>query len=86
MDKIVLRIPTTQFGYMEVHRDFALEDREKIYQEAIDDIRLIGELWNKPKDSKKPTKLGETMVENGHTYKAAQNEKTGELFWMIDKI
>ena len=85
MDKIKLHIPTISYGFIEVEREFALEDKEKLYKEAVEDFRLISKIWKEPETTGDPQYLGQTMVERGHTYKAVQNLKTNKLYWLIDK-
>ena len=91
MDKITLHIPTVSFGFIEVEREYSLENKEKLYKEAVDDFKLISNMWKSPevnKDPKlgQPDTLGQTKIENGHVYKAVKNEGSNTLYWLIDKV
>ena len=83
MNKATLRVPLGQYGFVEREYEDAPDNKF-----LVDEYKHIQELYSeKPKlKTNNPTTIGQTMEEGGHTYKAVQNEKTQELYWMIDKI
>ena len=81
MDKIKMHIPTNQYGFIEVEREFALENKEKLYKEAVDDFKLISHLWNNP-DKEEALKLGQTKKDKwGNIYEVGQRGD-GKLLWI----
>ncbi len=88
-------IPVETYGFIEVEYSFDDEIKDGIrfkgnkidfHKEMINDYYAIKERFNKPLNASDPLELGESMIENGHTYKAVMNEKTKELYWQINKI
>jgi len=83
-----IHIPVEQYGFIEIEYSFMNGNEDEFRTKMIDDYNLMQGLFKrarKPKSSA-PTELGETMEENGHTYKAVMNEKSKELYWVIYKI
>jgi len=81
-------IPVEQYGFIELEYSFVDGNLDDFHKLIIDEYNLIQgrfKLVRKPKSSA-PTELGETMVENGHTFKAVMNEKDQKLYWLIDRI
>lgn len=78
--KATIHVPMNSFGYIEREYENATN------KQLVADFKELSALWAEPEKGKEPLKVGDKMVENGHTYIACQNEKTGKLFWLIDKI
>lgn len=78
-------VPVEQYGFIQV--DAEATDGEIVM--LVDRYNKVKEEFKKsrePKDLGKPTYLGQTMIENGHTYKAVQTKGRNFLYWQIDKI
>ena len=79
-------IPVESYGFIELSYTFdeAIGDTDLL----IKDYHYIKEQFKKslePKNPNQPTILGQTMVENGHTYKAVCNEESKKLYWQYEK-
>ena len=78
-------VPVCQYGFIELDHLQKEEDKDAFFQTVVEDFKRVQDMYN-GKKIEKPKKEGDTVEENGHIYKAVKNEKTGEIYWLIDKI
>jgi len=76
-------IPICQFGFIEL--EIKEEDSLETILTNFDEVMVSWKAMHAPKNSE-PKVLGETMTENGHTYKAVMNEREKKLYWLIETI
>jgi len=90
-------IPTCSFGFIECEYSFVEGSKEDFHKMMVKDFKNIQRYWKEESEihvtvvnnvlvGERPTKLGQTLIENGHTYKSQQNEKTKEFFWLIENV
>ena len=85
MEKAKGHVPIEQYGFIEIFSDTTQEEIDSL----IENYNYSKTVFNKSqelKDPNAPVKLGEKMIENGHTYEAVRNEETKELYWLIKKV
>jgi hypothetical protein len=73
-----------QYGYFSAEYLDDEDKRAETMQTMIEDARYLTNALRRTGDD--PTEVGQKKVENGHTYKAVQNEATKELYWLIETV